>query len=90
MRVLLSNDDGINAPGLKSLEKIARPISDDIWIVAPELEQSGASHSLSLHDPLRMRKLGKQKFAVKGTPTDCVLMAVNHIFKDQKKPDLLL
>ena len=90
LRVLLSNDDGINAPGLKSLEKIARTISDDIWIVAPELEQSGASHSLSLHDPLRMRKLGKQKFAVKGTPTDCVLMAVNHIFKDQKKPDLLL
>jgi len=90
LRVLLSNDDGINAPGLKSLEKIARTISDDIWIVAPEQEHSGASHSLSLHDPLRMRQVSKQKFAIQGTPTDCVLMAVNHIFKDGKKPDLLL
>jgi 5'-nucleotidase len=90
LRVLLSNDDGINAPGLKSMEKIARTISDDIWVVAPEFEQSGAGHSLSLHDPLRMRKLGKKRFAVKGTPTDCVLMAVNHIFRDQKMPDLLL
>ncbi|MFP5469188.1 MAG: 5'/3'-nucleotidase SurE, partial [Alphaproteobacteria bacterium] len=52
-RILLSNDDGINAPGLKCLERIAKQLTDDIWIVAPETEQSGASHSLTLHHPLR-------------------------------------
>lgn len=89
MRILLSNDDGINAPGLKSLVKIANALSDDVWIVAPESEQSGAGHSLSLADPLRLRKIGPRKFAVKGTPTDCVMMAIKYIMKD-KKPDLVL
>jgi 5'-nucleotidase len=88
MRVLLTNDDGIYAPGLDSLEKIAREISDDIWIVAPESEQSGASHSLSLADPIRLRAIGERRVAVKGTPTDCVVMAVRKIMP--APPDLVL
>lgn len=89
MRILVSNDDGIGAPGLKVLEKVAKTLSKDIWIVAPEYEQSGASHSLTLTQPLRIRKLGPRKYAVRGTPTDCVMMAMHEIMKD-KKPDLLL
>lgn len=88
-RILLSNDDGINAPGLKCLERIARQLSDDIWIVAPETEQSGASHSLTLHHPLRLRQISKRKFAVAGTPTDCVVLAIAELMKDAL-PDLLL
>jgi len=89
MRILLSNDDGINAAGLKSLETIARQLTNDVWIVAPELDQSGSAHSLTLRDPLRLREISDQKFALSGTPTDCVLFAVNHLLKD-KKPDLIL
>jgi len=88
-RILLSNDDGINAPGLKCLERIARQLTDDIWIVAPETEQSGASHSLTLHHPLRLRQISKRKFAVSGTPTDCVVLAIAEIMKDSL-PDLVL
>jgi 5'-nucleotidase len=88
-RILLSNDDGVHAPGLRALERVARTISKDVWVVAPETEQSGASHSLTLHRPLRVRKLGPRKFAVDGTPTDSVLLAINHILAD-KKPDLVL
>ena len=89
LRILLTNDDGIHAPGLKSLEKIAKALSDDVWIVAPETEQSGASHSLTLSDPLRLRKLTSRKYAVLGSPTDCVIMAVDKILTD-RKPDLVL
>lgn len=88
-RILVTNDDGIHATGLKVLEKIARQLSDDIWIIAPENEQSGASHSLTLVEPLRIRKVSARKFAVRGTPTDCVLLAVSQIIKG-KRPDLLL
>src|SRR5208337_1805334 len=72
MRILCTNDDGIHAPGLKVIEEIARALSDDVWVVAPELDQSGVSHSLSLNDPLRLREVGPRHFAVRGTPTDCV------------------
>jgi 5'-nucleotidase len=88
MRILITNDDGIHAPGLKACEEIARALSDDIWIVAPETDQSGVSHSLSLNDPLRLREVGERHFAVKGTPTDCVIMGARHIMKDM--PDLVL
>ena len=88
-RILLTNDDGIRAHGLKVLEKIARQLSDDVWIVAPAEEQSGAGRSLTLHSPLRVRKWGDQKFSVSGTPTDCVLMGVQDIVPG-KKPDLVL
>jgi len=88
-RILISNDDGIDAPGIRLLEKIARELSDDVWVVAPELEQSGAGHSLTLHEPLRLRKVSDRRYAVKGTPTDTVLVAVQEVLKD-KKPDLML
>jgi 5'-nucleotidase len=89
MRILCTNDDGIHAPGLKIVEEIARALSDDVWIVAPELDQSGVSHSLSLNDPLRLREVGPRHFAVRGTPTDCVIMGSRHILGD-KAPDLVL
>src|ERR1700712_1973383 len=89
MRILVTNDDGINAPGLIAAEKIARALTDDVWIVAPETEQSGASHSLTLTMPLRLREIEKQRFAVTGTPTDCVMMACAHIMKDNP-PALIL
>lgn len=89
MRILVTNDDGIDAPGLHALRQVAEMIGDDIWVVAPETNQSGAGHSLSLRAPLRMRKLEDQAFAVSGTPTDCVIMAVRHVMADQR-PDLIL
>jgi 5'-nucleotidase len=89
MRILCTNDDGIHAPGLKVVEEIARALSDDVWIVAPELDQSGVSHSLSLNDPLRLREVGPRHFAVRGTPTDCVIMGARHILGDTM-PDIVL
>jgi 5'-nucleotidase len=89
MRILLTNDDGVNAPGLEVLEKIAAAFSDDIWIVAPSEEQSGAGHSLTLSEPVRLRKLGERRFSVTGTPTDSVMMGLAHILADAK-PDLIL
>jgi 5'-nucleotidase len=88
MRILVTNDDGIHSPGLDACEKIARELSDDIWVVAPETDQSGVSHSLSLNDPLRLREVSERHFAVKGTPTDCVIMGARHIMKE--KADLVL
>ena len=89
MRILCTNDDGIHAPGLKIVEQNARELSDDVWVVAPELDQSGVSHSLSLNDPLRLREVGPRHFAVRGTPTDCVIMGARHILGD-KMPDVVL
>ena len=88
-RILVTNDDGIHAQGLKVLETIARSLTDDVWVVAPEMEQSAASHSLTINRPLRLRKLGERRFTVDGTPTDCVLLAVNHVMKDAR-PTLVL
>jgi 5'-nucleotidase len=89
MRILCTNDDGIHAPGLKIIEDIARKLSDDVWVVAPELDQSGVSHSLSLNDPMRLREVGPRHFAVRGTPTDCVIMGSRHVLGDTR-PDLVL
>ena len=89
MRILLTNDDGIHAPGLEVLEAIASQLSSDVWIVAPDDEQSGASHSLTISSPLRMRQISERRFAVRGTPTDCVLLAVQHLIPGGR-PDLLL
>lgn len=89
MRILVTNDDGINAPGLKVLEAIARAISDDIWVVAPAEEQSGAGHSLTLTRPLRLRKHDERRYSVTGTPSDAVIMAVRHLMKDCP-PDIVL
>jgi 5'-nucleotidase len=89
MRILLTNDDGIHAPGLEVLEEIARELTDDIWIVAPEYDQSGVAHSLSLNDPLRLRAVDERHYAVKGTPTDCVIMGVRHLMIETP-PDVVL
>lgn len=76
LRILITNDDGIEAPGLAVVEQIARELSDDVWVVAPQTDQSGVSHSMTLHEPLRAIPKGDEKrFAVTGTPTDCVIMA---------------
>ncbi|HEU5096689.1 MAG TPA: 5'/3'-nucleotidase SurE [Reyranella sp.] len=83
-RILVTNDDGIHAPGLDALEEIANELSSDVWIVAPEHNQSGAGHSLSITHPIRARQVNETKFAVEGTPTDCVLFAVKHLLKDRK------
>ena len=88
-RILISNDDGIESHGIKVLETVARGLSDDVWVVAPEVEQSGASHSLTTRRPLRLNPRGAQRYAVDGTPTDCVLLAVKRLLRD-RPPDLLL
>lgn len=88
-RILLSNDDGIAAPGLARLEEIARTLSDDIWVVAPSDEQSGASRKMSFTEPLLIQQLGEKRFAVRGTPSDAVFLGVHDIVKG-KRPDLVL
>jgi 5'-nucleotidase len=89
LRILLTNDDGIHAEGLAALERIAGELSDDVWVCAPEYEQSGASRALTLSDPIRVRKLSERRFATTGTPTDCVLMGLNTLVEG-KRPDLVL
>lgn len=89
MRILLTNDDGINAAGLAALERIARTLSDDLWVCAPETEQSGKSRALTLTEPLRVRTLDDRRFSVTGTPTDCVMLAVRNLIGGAQ-PDLVL
>lgn len=88
MRILITNDDGIHSPGLDALERIARTLSDDVWVIAPETDQSGVAHSLTLSDPLRLRQIGERRYALKGTPTDCVIMGVRKVLP--ALPDLVL
>lgn len=88
-RVLITNDDGVSAPGIRLLEKLIRPIAKEVWVVAPETEQSATGHSLTIRRPLRIHKLGPRRFAVDGTPTDSVLMAVNKVMEGAL-PDLVL
>ena len=88
MRILVTNDDGIHAPGIEHLRRVAEQIGGEVWTVAPETDQSGVAHSFSLNDPLRLRETGDKQFAVRGTPTDCVLMAVRHVLPE--RPDLIL
>lgn len=88
MRILLTNDDGIHAEGLQVLERIARTLTDDVWVVAPETDQSGLAHSLTLSEPLRLRQISEKHFALRGTPTDCVIMAIRKVLGG--KPDLIL
>jgi 5'/3'-nucleotidase len=88
MRILLTNDDGIHAVGLAVLERIARTFTDDVWIIAPESDQSGLAHSLTLNQPLRLRRVEEKRFALTGTPTDCVIMGVRELM--DSPPDLVL
>ncbi|MEL6238101.1 MAG: 5'/3'-nucleotidase SurE [Pseudomonadota bacterium] len=88
MRILVTNDDGYHAPGLAVLEEIAAQFSDDIWVCAPSEEQSGAGHSLTLNRPVRLQKYAERRFAVTGTPTDSVMMALREVL--DSPPDLIL
>lgn len=89
MRILITNDDGVRADGIKVLRRIAEKLSDDVWVVAPDTEQSAASRGVSLHNPVRTRKLEDKVYAVTGTPTDSVIVAMREILKDTP-PDLVL
>jgi 5'-nucleotidase len=89
VRILVTNDDGIHSHGLNVCADIAHALSDDVWVVAPEHDQSGVAHSLSLNDPLRLREVAERRFAVRGTPTDCVIMAARHVL-DGRQIDLVL
>jgi 5'-nucleotidase len=86
--VLITNDDGIDAPGLAVLEAVAATLASEVWVVAPEHDQSGVSHSISLHTPLRVRRRGDRRFAVTGTPGDCVIVGLRHMMSTL--PDLVL
>jgi 5'-nucleotidase len=88
-RILVSNDDGINAPGLKLLERIARELSPEVWVVAPEQEQSGAAHSLTTRRPLRLTEIAPRRYVVDGTPTDCILLAIKRLLRETP-PTLML
>jgi len=88
-RILVSNDDGIDAPGIKLLEAIARELSPEVWVVAPEWEQSGAGHSLTTRRPLRMIEVADHRYIVDGTPTDCVLLGLKRLLRG-RPPTLVL
>ncbi len=92
MLILISNDDGIDSPGLHALRQIGMDLAGpdgEVWVSAPEQNHSGAGHSLSLNEPVRIRKIDDQAFAVRGTPTDSVIMGVHHVLKG-RRPDLIL
>lgn len=89
MRILVTNDDGYGAEGLNVLLRIAQKLSSDVWVIAPEWNQSGASHSMTLHEPLRLKQMDERTFVIRGTPTDCVIMGVRHLLIDHP-PDLVL
>ncbi|QJE73060.1 5'/3'-nucleotidase SurE [Aerophototrophica crusticola] len=88
-RALLTNDDGIDAPGLAVLAEAAAQLAEEVWVVAPEHDQSGVSRAVSLHNPLRVIPRGERRFAVTGTPSDCVILGVRHIMAENP-PDIVL
>ena len=89
MRILLTNDDGVRASGMAVMRRIAEAISDDVWVCAPETEQSAASRGVSLHNPVRLKKLEDRVYCVSGTPTDSVIVAMRDLLLDHP-PDLVL
>lgn len=89
MRILICNDDGIDAEGIKVAEEAARTLSDDVWIVAPAFEQSGTGHSFTAGRYMSVKQVGEKRYAVNGTPTDCVIFACRYLLKDAL-PDLVL
>lgn len=86
--ILITNDDGIDAPGLEVLEAVARELANEVWVVAPEQDQSGISHALSIHHPLRVKTRGERRFSVSGTPADCVAIGLRQLL--DRPPQLLL
>lgn len=89
IRILITNDDGINSNGIRALERIANLISPDVWVVAPETSQSGKGFSVTFESVLRIKQLSPRKFSVSGTPADCIFIGIGEVLKD-KKPDLVL
>jgi 5'-nucleotidase len=89
LRILLTNDDGVRAPGLAALRDIAAELSDDVWVVAPDDNQSAVGRSISLHEPITRSRLEDRVWAIRGTPSDCVVIALKHIMSDHP-PDLVL
>lgn len=92
MRILITNDDGINAPGLEVLTEIAQAIAGpkgEVWTVAPAFEQSGVGHCISYTHPMLIAKLGPRRFATEGSPADCVLAAIYDVLEGAR-PDLVL
>ncbi|MCX2698311.1 MULTISPECIES: 5'/3'-nucleotidase SurE [Ochrobactrum] len=90
MRILVANDDGIDAPGLNHLIKVAEHLSDDVWVVAPDGKRTAASASITIGRPLTMVERAERRYACSGTPADCVVTAMTWLFDGQKKPDLVL
>jgi 5'-nucleotidase len=88
-RILITNDDGIDAPGLAVLEHIAAELAHEVWVVAPEHDQSGISHAISLHHPVRIISQGPRRFGITGTPGDCAVAGICHLMPDAP-PDLVL
>lgn len=88
-RILVSNDDGIDAPGIQLLERVAHALSPEVWVVAPEMEQSGAGHSLTTRRPIRLIEVSPRRYIVDGTPTDCVLLALKRLLRG-RLPTLVL
>jgi 5'-nucleotidase len=87
-RILITNDDGIEAPGLAILERIAGELAREVWVVGPEHDQSGVSHAVSLHHPIRVGERGLRRYAITGTPGDCAVMGACHLMPEA--PQLLL
>lgn len=87
-RILITNDDGIDAPGLAALEAVAHQLADEVWVVAPDHDQSGISTAISIHHPLRITPRGERRFSVSGTPADCVAVALRQLMTTA--PQLLL
>src|SRR5215469_8754233 len=88
-RILITNDDGVETPGLAVLEHIASQLAREVWVVAPEHDQSGVSHAVSLHHPIRVSERGMRRYAITGTPGDCAVMGICHLMADAP-PQLLL
>lgn len=88
-RILLVNDDGIDAPDIKLLEGVAKNLADEVWVVAPATDNSGVANSVSLREPVRVEQRGEHRFAVYGTPADCVTLAVRQLMKEHP-PQLIL
>jgi len=92
LRILITNDDGINAPGLQVLEEIANDLAGsdgEVWVVAPAFEQSGVGHCISYTRPMMLSQMGDRRFAAEGSPADCVLAAIHDVMKEAR-PDLVL
>ncbi|EKF41272.1 5'(3')-nucleotidase/polyphosphatase [Nitratireductor indicus C115] len=90
MRILLSNDDGVEASGLALLEAAARKLSDDVWVIAPDGNRSGFGHGISLRKGFTVSRIGPSRYVCSGTPADCVIAGMNWVFRDDRRPDLVL